>query len=242
MKTLVIDDTKLNREVIINFAKNYTPQVDIVGQANSVESAIQQIKMSSPDLVFLDIELGDGTAFDVLDAIGDIDFSIIFITAYNQYALEAFKVNAVDYLLKPVNIDDFKKAVNKAHLKEIINEDRYNNLKKELLPESEIISISTSTGFESVQSKSIIRCQADGKYTIVWMEANKKIVSSKHLKEFEDTLSKNNFFRVHHGHLINLNRVKSFNRSDSTVVLENGDEVPISQRKKKKFIEAMNLI
>lgn len=242
MKTIVIDDTKLNREIILNFVRNYTPQLDIVGQANSVESAKQQIKMSHPELVFLDIELGDGTAFDLLESIGDIDFHIIFVTAYNHYALEAFKVNAVDYLLKPISIDDFKKAVDKVLSKASPHGHSFNQLKKEVLIESEIISISTSSGFESVQSKSIVRCQADGKYTIIWMENNKKIISSKNLKEFEQTLSKNNFFRVHHSHLVNLNYVQSFKRSDSLVILENGDEVPISQRKRKKFIQAMNLI
>lgn len=242
MKTLVIDDAKLNREVILNFAKNYTPQLEIIGQANSVESAIQQIKMTQPELVFLDIELGDGTAFDVLEAIEDIKFSIIFITAYNQYALEAFKVNAVDYLLKPMNIDQFKKAVNKAMVKNIIGHDGIEDLKKDLTSDSELLSISTSTGFQSVKVSAIMRCQADGKYTMVVTENGEQIISSKNLKEFEVSLSKNNFFRIHHGHLINLNQVKSFNRSDSTVTLQNNEELPISQRKKKKFVEAMNLI
>ena len=243
MRTLIVDDTRLNREVILNFIQNYTPDLQVVGQANSMESAIESISKLNPELVLLDIELGDGTAFDVLEKLNQVDFHIIFITAYNHYALEAFKVNAVDYLLKPVKIDEFVQAVQKVKLKGQNGLAGILKAKNEIQSKkSELISVSTRSGFESININNLIRCQADGKYTNCILSDGRKILSSKNLKEFESMLIDRNFFRVHHGHLINLNHVLSFNRADSVVQMGNKEEVPISQRKKKHFIEEMNLI
>ncbi len=243
MKTLIVEDTKLNREVILNFIHNYTPSLDVVGEANSVEMALKEIKSKKPELVFLDVELGDGTAFDILDEVDEVNFHIIFVTAYNHYALEAFKVNAIDYLLKPLNIEEFIMAVKKVEMKELIQQNNLNSLKEQFSNKStDLISVSTRSGFESININSLIRCQADGKYTLCFLDNDRKILSSKNLKEFEVMLGEKSFFRVHHGHLINLNRVISFNRADSLVELDNGESIPISQRKKKAFIQEMNLI
>ena len=187
--------------------------------------------------------MGDGTAFDILEEVDKVDFHVIFVTAYNHYALEAFKVNAIDYLLKPVNIEEFIMAVKKVEMKEMIQNESIKNLKEEAQTKStDLISVSTREGFESINLNSLIRCQADGKYTLCFLEDGRRIVSSKNLKEFEIMLSGKSFFRVHHGHLINLNRVLSFNRVDSIVEMDNKESVPISQRKKKAFIQEMNLI
>ena len=164
MRTLIVDDTRLNREVILNFIQNYTPDLQVVGQANSMESAIESISKLKPELVLLDIELGDGTAFDVLEKLNQVDFHIIFITAYNHYALEAFKVNAVDYLLKPVKIDEFVQAVQKVKLKGQNGLAGILKAKNEIQSKkSELISVSTRSGFESININNLIRCQADGK-------------------------------------------------------------------------------
>ena len=243
MRTLIVDDTRLNREVILNFIQNYTPELEVVGQANSMESAVDSIKDLKPSLVLLDIELGDGTAFDVLDKVDTTNFHIIFVTAYNHYALEAFKVNAVDYLLKPVKIEEFVKAIEKVKSKNTADYEGISKVRSEIKSRNnELISVSTRSGFESINISNLVRCQADGKYTLCILSTGRKILSSKNLKEFESILADRNFFRVHHGHLINLNHVLSFNRADSVVQMNNTEEVPISQRKKKHFIEEMNLI
>jgi two-component system LytT family response regulator len=228
---------------MLNFIKNYTPQLEVVAEANSVEMALKEIKSKKPDLVFLDIELGDGTGFDILEEVDEVDFHVIFVTAYDHYALEAFKVNAIDYLRKPVNIEEFIMAVKKVEMKEFIHSENLKNLKNEMSSKpTDLLSVSTRTGFESININSLIRCQADGKYTLCFLEDGRKILSSKNLKEFETMLTGKSFFRVHHGHLINLNKVLSFNRADSVVELDNNESVPVSQRKKKAFIQEMNLI
>jgi two-component system LytT family response regulator len=242
MRTLIVDDSKLNRAVMSKFISDYAPSLTIVGEANSAETALEKIQNKAPELIFMDIELGDGTAFDVLESLKSIEFHIIFITAYDHYALEAFKVNAVDYLLKPLNIDEFKKAIAKLDQKAKPKGTLLSKIKSEIASGANLISVSTSTGFETISIDNLVRCEADGKYTRCILDKGKPILSSKNLKEFENMLSQCNFFRVHHGHLINLSKVNSFIRSDSKVVMENSDEIIISQRKKKAFLEEMNLI
>lgn len=242
MRTLIVDDTKLNRAVMTKFINEYAPKLEIIGEANSVESGVTEIKSKKPDLIFLDIELGDGNAFDLLEEVKGINFHIIFVTAYNHYALDAFKVNAVDYLLKPINLEDFIRAVKKVEEKSKPPGALLSKIKAEMAAGANLISVSTSTGFETININNLVRCEADGKYTLCVLEKGKAILSSKNLKEFESMLSQLNFFRVHNSHLINLNKVNSFIRSDSKVLMDNDDEIVISQRKRRAFLEEMNLI
>ncbi len=241
MRTVIIDDTRINREALLKLIGDNLPQLNVVGQANSLETGIQEVKDKKPELLILDIELGDGNGFQLLEALDNIDFNVIFVTVYDQYAIKAFKVNAVDYLLKPVNIEELIVAVSKATKKEI-EPTKIREISSLMNQKNEVLSVSTHNGFETLEISNLVRCEADGKYTHCIRLNGKNFISSKNLKEFERLLSDNNFARVHHSHLINLNLIKSFNRYDSVVTMSNSEEVPISQRKKRAFIDKVNLI
>jgi two-component system LytT family response regulator len=241
MRTVIIDDTRINREALLKVIADNLPQLKVVGQASSLESGVQVMNEQKPELLILDIELGDGNGFQLLDAIDDLNFNVIFVTAFDQYAIQAFKVNAVDYLLKPVNTEELIQAVTKVSTKKV-EPARLKDLSSIMNQKSEVLSVSTQKGFETLEISNLIRCEADGKYTHCIRQNGKSFVSSKNLKEFERLLSDKNFARVHHSHLINLNLIKSFNRYDSIVTMVNNDEVPISQRKKRSFIDKVNLV
>lgn len=241
MRTVIIDDTRINREALLKLIENNLPQLEVVGQASSLETGILEVKDKKPELLILDIELGDGNGFQLLDALEDVDFNVIFVTAFDQYAIQAFKVNAVDYLLKPVNTEELINAVSKVSKKEV-NPTQIREISSLLNQNNEVLSVSTQKGFETLEISSLVRCEADGKYTHCIRLNGNSFISSKNLKEFERLLSDKNFARVHHSHLINLNLIKSFNRYDSIVTMANQEEVPISQRKKRGFIDKMNLI
>jgi len=241
MKTLVIDDTKINRLALRELIEAYIPQLEVIGEAHSVKTGISLIQKAEPELLILDIELGDGTAFDILKNVDTGDFKIIFLTAYERFAVDAFKYGAVDYLLKPVNIKDLISAVNKIEnrkpltKKQLLNSERF-------LDSVNNISVSTQSGFETITIQNLIRCKADGRYTECHIMNEKTIISSKNLKEFERILNDHDFVRVHHSHLINIKHIKSYNRYDQTVSMVNGDIVPISQRKRKYFLKRLNIV
>ncbi|MCH2229766.1 MAG: LytTR family DNA-binding domain-containing protein [Crocinitomicaceae bacterium] len=241
MRTVIIDDTRINREALLKLIELKLPKLEVVGQANSLETGIQEMKEKKPELLILDIELGDGTGFQLLDQISNLDFNVIFVTAFDQYAIQAFKVSAVDYLLKPVNTEELIAAVDKIETKGS-NSENIKSLSALMNQKNEVLSVSTQNGFESIEIADLVRCEADGKYTHCIRLNGKNFTSSKNLKEFEKLLIDKNFARVHHSHLINLNLIKSFNRYDSIVTMTNQEEVPISQRKKRAFIEKVNLI
>lgn len=241
MRTVIIDDTRINREALLKLIENNLPQLEVVGQASSLETGILEVKDKKPELLILDIELGDGNGFQLLDALEDVDFNVIFVTAFDQYAIQAFKVNAVDYLLKPVNMEELINAVSKV-AKKVIDPIKIREISSLMNQNNEVLSVSTQKGFETLEISNLVRCEADGKYTHCIRLNGKSFISSKNLKEFERLLSDKNFARVHHSHLINLNLIKSFNRYDSIVTMANQEDVPISQRKKRSFIDKMNLI
>ena len=241
MRTVIIDDTRINREALLKLIENNLPQLEVVGQASSLETGILEVKDKKPELLILDIELGDGNGFQLLDALEDVDFNVIFVTAFDQYAIQAFKVNAVDYLLKPVNTEELINAVSKV-AKKVIDPIKIREISSLMNQNNEVLSVSTQKGFETLEISNLVRCEADGKYTHCIRLNGKSFISSKNLKEFERLLSDKNFARVHHSHLINLNLIKSFNRYDSIVTMANQEDVPISQRKKRSFIDKMNLI
>jgi len=245
--TLIVDDNKHNRAVLVKLITEYCPDINIVGEASSVETAEAAIKKLSPELVFLDIDLGDGTAFELLSKLPDHKYHIIFVTAYDKYAIDAFKVNAVDYLLKPISISDLEKAVDK--LKDLSRAVNYEKLLLDLLrskekeadPDKKIV-ISSQSGLKFVDPLNIIRCEADGRYTKVILGDSSTLLSSKNLKEFEDELSATVFFRVHHSHLINMKQIDEFYKNDDLILMTNGDRVPLAQRKKNEFLETLTII
>jgi two-component system LytT family response regulator len=226
LRAIVIDDEKLSREVLCNYLKEYCPEVEVSATASSIKSAYKAIKKYLPHLIFLDIEMSDGKGFDLLSMFDKIDFKIIFITAYSDYAVKAFRFSAVDYLLKPVKIDELKEAVSRVWHPEVPEPDKGNlsvlmsNLKggRSQIP---TLVIPHLKGFLVLKIPEIIMCQADGYCTNFHLTGNRKIISSKNLKHFYDLLSDHNFIRIHHSFIINLDHVTGYNRQGEILLTEN---------------------
>jgi two-component system, LytTR family, response regulator len=226
IRSVVVDDEKPSREVLSNYLKEYCPDIEVVAMAGSVKSAFRVIKKQQPDLVFLDIELGDGKGFDLLNLFDRMDFKIVFVTAYSEHAVKAFRFSAVDYLLKPVKIDELKEAVEKVRnsngtsVRSENIEAFFNNLNhtSKTLPTLVIPHIK---GYEILKISDIIMCRADGYCTNFHLTGNRKIVSSKNLKQYEELLADHSFIRVHHSFIINLNFVTSYSRQGEIILSEN---------------------
>lgn len=239
MTAVVIDDQEKIRKGLISMLQYYCPRVTVVAEANGVASGLDVIAKYSPDLVFLDIEMNDGSGFDLIRQLEKRDFSLIFVTAHDQYALEAFRMSALDYLLKPINKDDLINAVERAALQRS-KTDLSNQLsvlvdnleakpKKLILKDAESIHV--------VPLESIIRCAAESSYTIFYLRDGRKVVVTRTLKEFDQTLNPYGFQRIHHSHLVNLEDIQRFDKANhQEVVLINGDKLPVSHRKKEQLI------
>lgn len=243
VKVVIIDDEKQGREIIKNLIiKNFSGMnVDIAEMADSVERGINAIKNHQPDIVFLDIELQGGTGFDILDAFEKIDFEVIFVTAFNHYAIRAIKFAALDYLLKPVDMYELKSALEKAiHKRELIGQSDYQitMLKRNNQNEKpEMIALPTKDGYVFYNISDIIRCQAESNYTTFFFTENRKAIIPKTLKEYEALLEEFNFCRIHSSHLINMAHVKQYLKGKGGfVILSDGTEIEVSIRKKEMFL------
>ena len=220
----------------------YCPEVQVIGEANSVSEALTFLRKQHPQIVFLDVEMPNGTGFDLLRQVNKIDFKIIFVTAHSHYAIKAIRFSAVDYLLKPVDTDDLMEAVRKAKDETHVNHDEHykgllNNLNN---PNTYKIAIPIKDGFAFLAPDEIIRLQADGTYTHIYT-GTEKYTGTKNIKEYEQLLSDQNFFRSHNSHLINLKHVKKFSRLDGYFVhMSDSSVAEISRRKKDEFIEMMS--
>jgi two-component system LytT family response regulator len=241
IRAVIIDDEKLARDVIFNYLTEYCPDVEVVAQASSVKSALSAIQKTTPDLVFLDIEMPDGTGFDLLNKFEKIDFKIIFVTAYSEYAIKAFRFSAIDYLLKPVKIDELIDAVARVRSAgtpgisaEIISS-LLNNLRSSSPKQSTLI-IPNIRGFEVLRVSDIIMCQADGYCTNFHLSGNRKVVSSKNLKHFDGLLEDQNFLRVHHSYLVNLDHVTGYTRQGE-ILLSEGMKAFLGDSYKNEFVK-----
>jgi two-component system LytT family response regulator len=216
INAIIVDDEKPSREVLINFIQENCPDIHIVSECNSVQSAYKAIIEFRPQLVFLDIEMPKGSGFDLLRMFNIIDFKIIFITAFSEYAVQAFRFSAIDYLLKPIKISELIEAVNKVKLELSVNHPFQNvqalleNLHSQR-NENKSLVIPTSKGYSIVKTEEIILCTADGYCTHFQLTENKKMSSSRSLKHYEELLPEHHFLRVHRSFIINLQHVKSFN-------------------------------
>lgn len=219
------------------------PEIEVIGTANSVVSASKLLRSKSPDILFLDIMLGDGTGFDVLEIIPDLKSKVIFVTASDEYAIKAFKFAAIDYLLKPYGDDELAKAINKAKLQMAPDKEQLSILKETLsTPASKPtkISLHTLEKISVVAINDIIRCVSDNNNTQFYLRDGKKIFVTKTLKYFADMLKDCGFMRTHQSHLVNLNYVKEFIKSDGGyLMLTDGVSVPVSVRKRAEILEKL---
>lgn len=238
---IIVDDEKKARDLMETLIGEFCPDINIIGKAEDVQSAVKMIKLQSPDLVFLDIEMPGYSGFQLLDFFDQIPFDIIFTTAYREYALNAFEVSAIDYLLKPIQIKQLTKAVEKFKQRRNASSstnDRIQTLKANLNPEETIrrIAVPVNDGFEFLDTQEIIYLSAERSYTHVFMANGSKFLFSKNLKEFVDTLVQPWFFKPHRSYLINLNRVSRYVKKDGGyIIMENGDQVSISRDRKEAF-------
>ena len=246
IKAIIIDDEKTSRETLQGLLRRYCKNVEVISEADGFNSGIETLKKFKPDVLFLDIQMPDGSGFKLLEEIGEIDFEVIFSTAYDQFAIKAIKYSALDYLLKPINPEDLINSVEKLEHK--ISKGKDNTGVKFLLesiksPSSDKkkIVLSTSEGMHIVDIDNIIRCESEDYYTKFFLKEGKVIMVSKTLKENEELLAEYNFIRPHKSHLINLKYVKSFLRIDGgSIVMIDGSNVPVSRRKREQIVDILN--
>ena len=238
LTSIIVEDEETSREILKNYLKKYCPNVSILGEAANVEEALILIRNNDLDLVFLDVEMPYGNAFDLLDKVGDINFETIFVTAYNHYAIDALNAHASYYLMKPISIEELIKAVD--YVTEIkTKEDALQD--QILVPKTNSnegkITIPQLDGFEILNTSDILYCKADDNYTEIYLNTNKKKIVSKTLKHFEGALTNSGFARVHKSYLVNVNEVvKYIKGKGGSVVLSNGKQVMVSASKKSELL------
>jgi len=247
LRTIIIDDEFHIQQVLEKLVTQYCQNVKIVAKADSVQSGVETINNYHPDLVLLDIKMEDGTGFDLLKKLEPVDFKVIFITAYDQYAIKAFKFSALDYLLKPVDPAHLVDAVNKAEKLLISDMNTQlntltDNIQSEERSKHKII-LKTIDKIHLVKISEIIYCESDANYTSFYLLNGSKIVISVTLKEYDEMLSDYGFFRVHKSFLINLIHIDCFDKADGgSVILANDCKVPVATRKRDQLLELFDRI
>ena len=246
INAIIIDDEKKCNSLLQKTIEKQLIDIKIVATAANVDDGIRLIHHHEPDLIFLDIEMPNKNGFDLLSAFDEINFDVIFTTAYNQYAIKAIKYSALDYLLKPVDADDLKIAITRFKQKQKSSQKSQINLLfdnlKNLNHAYNKISVSTNEGVIFLTIADIIYCEATGSYTQFYLRNNEKLLSSRTLKDFEELLTNHNFFRIHNSFLININEIKRYIKGDGgSVIMSNTNEVLVSRRKKEEFMKKLNL-
>ncbi|MCP4443395.1 MAG: response regulator transcription factor [Aureispira sp.] len=243
INAVIIDDEQDAQITLMRFVQMHCPNVNVVGVAGGVQEGLKLLSSKDVDLVFLDIKMNDGTGFDLLKKLPEINFNLIFTTAYDEFALKAFKYSAIDYLLKPIDPIELQEATQRLEKKkdkttassvdglfEIYKENKFDK-----------IAIPSVDEFHFVRMTDIIRCEASSNYTIIYLNTGKKIVAPKTLKEFEELLAPEGFFRVHQSHLINLKHTNQFLKTKNLIRMSDGSEVEVSRRKKTLFMDLINM-
>ena len=244
---LIIDDERRSRDTLRGMLEKYCDNdVEIRGEADGMRTGIEAINKLNPEVVFLDIQMPDGSGFKLLELLEEINFEVIFTTAYDQFAIKAIRYSALDYLLKPIVPAELRNAVAKVvrkksdgtinkHIRVLLE-----NLKDNTLSSKRIV-LSTSEGMHIIDVKDIIRCESDDYYTRFFIRDRKPILVSKTLKEHEEMLSEYGFLRPHKSHLVNISYIKSFIKTDGGYILLNdGTTVPVSRRKREKTIQQLS--
>ncbi|MCX6320132.1 MAG: LytTR family DNA-binding domain-containing protein [Bacteroidetes bacterium] len=245
MKALIIDNEAPLRQGMLSLLREYCPEITEMEEADGVHSGLQKIRNYHPDIVFLDVEMEDGSGFDLMKQIPDPDFQLIFVTAHNKYAIEAFRFSAIDYLLKPVDPESLQISVQKAS-KNI----RHSNLSQQVQ-----ILLQQLAGIHNQDKKIVLKdientyfirvsdicyCEAEGTYTKFFIQQSPAILVSKNLKEYESILEPLGFLRTHHSFLVNPDKIKMYDKTDGgSLILDGGYSVPVSQRKKDFVMQVL---
>ena len=244
LKAVIIDDESDAVNFIRSIIEDHIKELRVVGTAQSAREGVKVIKATDPDIVFLDVEMPRGNGFSLLEHFPEKTFDVVFVTAFNHYAIQAIKLSAVDYILKPINIKEFINAAGKIiqkHFDESFQNQNYSNLFENLrstMPSK--LAIPTSEGMEYLDTKKILRVEADRSYSWFFLADGRKILVSRNLKEYHELLADKNFFRPHNSHLINLEYVKKYIRQEGgSIELTDGTEVPVARGKKDLFLAQM---
>jgi two-component system LytT family response regulator len=235
MRTIIIEDELLTRNMIINYVKA-NPYLEFIGDAGTVSEGIILANACKPDLLLLDIQLKDGMSFEILEKI-KYKTKVIFITAYQEFALKALKLGALDYILKPIDFNELNQIIEKI-AKEQPQLQELQETQNHLKGKGSKIILKSIEGIYVVHFEDIIYCQSNGSYTVFCLKNNKTIMMSKNIKEYENILPEAQFVRCHNSFIVNINEVEQINR-DNDVLLRNGERIPISIRKKEKLIEML---
>jgi two-component system LytT family response regulator len=245
IKAIIIDDELNSLQNLQQKLEGFCPDVNIIAITQRPEEGIVLIKQHQPDVVFLDIEMPRMSGFRMLEELGEYDFDIIFTTAYNHYAIDAIRISAFDYLVKPIGIEELQQAVERL-TKSLHKQtkEKIDILKKSLSDnksQDDKIAISTSEGIEFIPIKNIIHIESKSNYSKIYLPENKSIIVTKILKDFEEMLFPYNFYRVHNSHLINLNYIQKYIRSQGgRIMLQDGTLIDISRRKKEEFLKMIS--
>lgn len=241
----MVDDEIDSIRVMQKLLDAFCPQVEIVGTAGGVETAIELIRETMPDLLLLDIEMSQGNAFDLLNQLQPLEFQVIFVTAFDNYAIRAFKYSAVDYLLKPVDIDDLLEAIGRVQEKP--DEQDLSQQMKILLANVGVLQLSqqkmaipTITGLLFVPVQDIMRFEAKGNYTTIFLSNGDPILATKTIKDYEEILPETIFCRIHNSHIINLSRIRQYQKGrGGSVVMEDGSVIEVATRRREEFMRRL---
>lgn len=242
LKTVIIDDDYVSRMILREMLEKFLDNIEILGEAGSVADGVKLIEDSNPDLVLLDISLPDGTGFDMLDKLKKTDFKLIFITAYSEYAIKAFKYSTFDYIVKPINVDDLIQSISRIpQIQDTDNSAKVKTLKENLLSPvektSKTIALPETNGFAIIRVEDIIRCEGKRNYTRIIFKEGKEKVVSRTLLEFENLLTPLGFIRIHRSHLVNILNVVRYIKSDGGMVeLKTGEQLKVSPKYKEAVL------
>ena len=245
IRCVIVEDEEMARKVLKSLLAQYCQDVMVCAEADDIVSGKNMIETFHPDLVFLDIEMPGGSGFKLLTSIEDKDFEVVFITAYEQFAIKAIRHDALDYILKPIDPKELVAAVEKvkeAKYKKTLKK-QYDSLLKNLDTEQLVvrkISLSTADKIHLINVDDIIRCESDNYYTIIFFKDGTSLMVSKTLKEIDQKLEEYDFVRTHKSHLVNMRCIKNFIKDEMMVVMTDDTKVPVSKRKKERILEVIN--
>lgn len=242
IKTIIIEDEQQSAEVLELMLQKFSDIIEVIDVCNTPAKGIESIQKKSPDLVFLDIEMPRMNGFEMLKRVGPVDFNIIFTTAYNKYAINAIKISALDYLLKPIDRDELAKAIKKCQQN---MEQKSMGFKMDLLLKNlsqqgaldKTLTLASTDGVRFIKMKDIIRLEAQGRYTKFHLLNKEEILTSRTLGDFEETLTANEFFRIHESHIVNLLYIDRFHKGNNYVLLSDKTELPLARRRKEEFMK-----